>query len=185
MSNTKGQAETPWQEFIMHLTQFILYSATRLIFLKYIGMMSFSCLKIFSDYFLCNAEWAPILTKSSYFLIPISHDFLCPPVKPDEALFLQASSPTSVTFYEVPLPRKKGLFSSPFPPAKSYPHMPLIFCLLLDPCPLFPATYISQAPLLCFRFQPLRDTVEEGGWKTFFLRHLPQWFPLPGWQPWL
>lgn len=44
------------------------------------------------------------------------------------------------------LPRKKRLFSSPFPLVKSYPHMSLIFRLLLDLCPLFPATYFPQAP---------------------------------------
>lgn len=45
MSNIKGQTETPWQEIIMHLIQFILYSAIRLIVLTYIRIMSFHALK--------------------------------------------------------------------------------------------------------------------------------------------
>lgn len=61
--------------------------------------------------------------------------------------------------HEFPL-RKKGLFTSPFLLVKSHPR---IFYLPLDPCPLFPETYHSQAPLLCFGLGHWEALVEDGG----------------------
>lgn len=60
-----------------------------------------------------------------------------------------------------PLPRK---VSSPahfhlFNPTCSCPH----FHSSLDPCLLFPATYVSQAPPLCFGFSYWEALVADGG----------------------
>ena len=110
MSNIMGQAETPWQEFIMPLIQIILYTATRLIILKYTGIMSFHALKssmtisygMKSEHLFCHSP------LTSPYLFPPSS--LCPLVKLDESIFS----------WQLLYPEGKVLFTSPLPLVQSY-----------------------------------------------------------------